>query len=651
MKKNLHLLALLLFFAMPVKNTAQTPDIALEVPVWAMNETFYKPIDFYAREWGQFYHSTQHERIYDGLYYVAQQNGIITGIHFISDVPIIQWVVALDIQDRVNDSGNERGLLGMAFHPDFPDTPYVFVNYTGEGGTTYISRFTFMQQEPEPPSYYPLIGDPESELVILTIPQPYSNHNGGDLHFGPDGYLYIGMGDGGSAGDPGNRSQNPQELLGKMLRIDVSEANEEQPYTIPPDNPFADTTDGILDEIWAFGLRNPWRFCFDQLTGDMWIGDVGQDDWEEVDFEPAGSGGGLNYGWRCYEGNHPYNTNNCGNMDAYTFPVFEYPHSSSNGCSITGGVVYRGCQYPQLYGSYLFTDYCSGKLWATRQDSLGNFITTELTDLANYNFAAFALDYHGKDLYLLGHSDGKIYYLKDIGQIYQLTETHTYACIGEANGSLELTFGDVAPQSILWSTGDTTALLENMPAGSYSVTITLANGCSESYTLDIPGMPDLTPNLLFENDTLYVQPDYADEYNWYFNGQLIPGEHENFLVPVQNGYYQVGFTAGEAACSYLSDSLLVQSLATYNITDTDISIFPNPFERCFYLSLSANAIRNKATQLHVYDPTGRKCHSVFLSGEPRQQICLPEGNHQKGIYLIELTNGESAIFKKLIRLE
>ncbi len=651
MKKRLHYLVWLnLFFFSPKIWAQNSPELVIEPFFWAQEETFYKPVDWYAREWGMPYLSSSIEPVYEGLYYVAQQNGIIKGRYVISDVGGHEWEIALDIQDRVYDTGNERGLLGMAFHPDFPDTPYVFVNYTGSGGTTYISRFT-MEFLPGFPSdscgICPPLGDPDSELIILTIDQPYSNHNGGDLHFGPDGYLYIGLGDGGSAGDPGNRAQNPQELLGKMLRIDVSQATEEQPYAIPPDNPFADTTDGIRDEIWAFGLRNPWRFAFDRLTGDMWIADVGQDEWEEVNFEPANSGGGLNYGWRCYEGNHPYNTSNCSSMDAYTFPVFEYPHNSSNGCSITGGVVYRGCKYPNLYGAFLFTDYCSGKLWATYQDSLGNFITEELGDLPNFNFVSFAVNYRGNDLYLIGHDDGKIYQIKDLAASYGLTVTEVYACPSEENGAIYLDFGNIPQPNVLWSTGDTSANLTSIPSGSYQVTISLPNGCTENYSFYIGTRPTIDLYVTYSNDTLFMMP--ADmlypPYNWFFNGNPIPDEHENFLIPQDTGYYQASATF--AGCDYLSDSLLVTTVGSREIDQAEWwRVFPNPFQSCFYLG-QADKKQTFAQDLEIslFNSLGQILWSKKVNLHAEQEFCLPEGS-EPGLYFLEIRQqGVRALYR------
>jgi len=272
----------------------------------------------------------------------------------------------LDIDGRVL-SGGERGLLGLAFHPDYDINGYFYVDYTNNSGNTVISRFEVTAD--------PDLADSSSESILLTIAQPYSNHNGGMIAFGPnDGYLYIGMGDGGSGGDPQNRAQSDSVLLGKMLRIDVDGGS---PYGIPPDNPFAGP--GYpLDEIWAKGVRNPWRFSFDRLNGDLYIADVGQSQWEEIDFQPASSAGGENYGWRLMEGDHCYDPpSNC-DPGGLTYPIYEYSHGGTPfRCSISGGYVYRGNAIPQLPGTYFFADYCSGQIWSFRYD--GSNIT-EFTD-------------------------------------------------------------------------------------------------------------------------------------------------------------------------------------------------------------------------------------------------------------------------------
>jgi len=249
----------------------------------------------------------------------------------------------LDITDRVNDSGNEQGLLGLAFHPTFPDQNVFYVNYTGDGGTTYVSRFSVSEDVN--------IAMPDSEEVILTQEQPFPNHNGGGVVFGPDGYLYLSLGDGGSGGDPQGNAQNTQTLLGKLLRIDV---NSGDTYTIPADNPFANG--GGRAEIWAYGLRNPWRFSFDRKTSDIFIADVGQNQWEEIDIAPAGVGG-LNFGWDYREGMHEFEGTPPADL-TLTDPVHEYGREA--GCSVTGGHVYRGQALPEWNGVYFFGDFCTG---------------------------------------------------------------------------------------------------------------------------------------------------------------------------------------------------------------------------------------------------------------------------------------------------
>jgi uncharacterized repeat protein (TIGR01451 family) len=263
----------------------------------------------------------------------------------------------LDITDRVM-FGSERGLLSVAFPPGFASKGHFYVNYTRKpDGATVVARYRVTAN--------PNVADPNSEQVILMVPQPYANHNGGQLAFGPDdGYLYIGMGDGGSGGDPGNRAQNPESPLGKMLRIDVETGNP-LTYTVPASNPYVQSP-GFLNEIWAMGLRNPWRFSFDRATHDVFIGDVGQNAWEEIDFEPASSPGGVNYGWRCREGTHTFSTSTPCDDPAFlatlTDPIIEY--GRDQGRSVTGGYVYRGTDYPDLAGRYFYADYAEGKIWS-----------------------------------------------------------------------------------------------------------------------------------------------------------------------------------------------------------------------------------------------------------------------------------------------
>ncbi len=289
---------------------------------------------------------------YDRIFIVEQRSGSTGRLRIYNlDTGTLNPTAFLSVSVSTS---SEQGLLGLAFHPNYAQNGYFYINYTASNGATYIKRYSV--------SSNPDIADSNSGYTIMTISQPYSNHNGGWLGFGPDGYLYIGTGDGGSGGDPGNRAQDiTNQKLGKMLRIDVDGGS---PYAIPSDNPFVGVTGD--DEIWAYGLRNPWRCGFDSETGDLWIGDVGQYDYEEVTFQPASSTGGENYGWRCYEGNHSYNTSGCPNQSTMTFPIWEYSHSY--GCSITGGDIYRGSAIPGLEGTYFFADYCYSSIWSLRYD-------------------------------------------------------------------------------------------------------------------------------------------------------------------------------------------------------------------------------------------------------------------------------------------
>jgi len=299
----------------------------------------------------------------------------------------------LNIQSKVGSTGNEQGLLGLAFSPNYATDRRFYLNYTNLQGTTVIARYTTSATNPDSCSA-------TSEEILFTITQPYSNHNGGSMQFGPDGYLYIGMGDGGSAGDPGNRSQNLQNPLGKILRIDV---NTPTSYATPQSNPYfgVPNTD---QRIWASGVRNPWRTSFDKITGDYWIADVGQNAWEEIDYQPAGDLGGNNYGWRCYEGNAAYNTAGCQPAANYDAPVHVLSHSGGS-CSITGGYVYRGAQYANWFGKYFFTDYCTGTIQSLSPNGSGGFTTATYGTFSTFAYTTFGVDRYG-EMYIGRNSTG-----------------------------------------------------------------------------------------------------------------------------------------------------------------------------------------------------------------------------------------------------
>jgi glucose/arabinose dehydrogenase len=350
--------------------------------------------------------------------FIGEQRGVI----WIWDGSQLLATPFLDILDRLT-FGGEQGLLGLAFAPDFAATGYFYAYYSAPDTTgdpdidhfTVVSRFSVSTGDPDQ-------ADPASEQVLLRYPQPFGNHNAGMLAFGPDGLLYVGMGDGGSAGDPGDRAQNLDLLLGKILRIDPQgdafPADPDRNYTVPATNPFVGVPGA--DEIWAYGLRNPWRFSFDRATGDLFIGDVGQNAWEEIDYQPAASAGGENYGWRCYEGTHAFNLAGCGPPGDYVAPILEYPHSQ--GCSVTGGYRYRGPSFPNLQGTYLYADYCTGVIWGAT-DAGGSWTSTPL--LSSFlSISSFGEDEHG-ELYVADR-------VANVGGVYRVVD----------NSPTDLVFGD-----------------------------------------------------------------------------------------------------------------------------------------------------------------------------------------------------------------
>ncbi|MCB0756901.1 MAG: PQQ-dependent sugar dehydrogenase [Flavobacteriales bacterium] len=374
MKKGL----LALTLALPLMVSAQVNPVRIALQNWATGLT--KPL------WVA---HADDERLF-----VVQRQGTIK---IIADSMQVLPTPFLDITSQVNSTQGEQGLLGLAFDPGYADNGYFYVNYiNGSGnGTSRISRFSV--------SVDPNVADPASEVILYTVQQPYGNHNGGCLQFGPDGYLYFGFGDGGSGNDPDGNGQNLSTALGSMIRIDVSQHNST--YAIPPDNPFVGTQD-TLPEIWATGLRNPWRYSFDRPTGDLWIGHVGQNAWEEVDFWPAGDNSGPNFGWRCREGLVPtpgVSQTGCAASAPFVDPVAVFDHGTQDWCSVIGGYVYRGSRYPHLQGKYIFTDYCSGDFISFGE----NYALDTLLMTTNFGNAAIGEDLAG-ELYVVDHDNGTV---------------------------------------------------------------------------------------------------------------------------------------------------------------------------------------------------------------------------------------------------
>ena len=342
------------------------------------------------------------------LLYVLEQRGMIWSITNTGN----SKKIFLDIRDKVYKPvfpGDERGLLGLAISPNFDSDSLIYLNYINKDKQTVISRFNTTNS---------------SEEILINFDQPYSNHNGGMLAFGPDGYLYIAVGDGGSAGDPDYNAQNRKNLFGSILRIDV---DTDKGYSTPETNPFIDSQD-MMPEIWSYGLRNPWRFSFDRKTGDLYIGDVGQHNWEEINFQSSASSGGENYGWNHYEGEDIYNESN--RLLNHVKPIYFYPNNANiikvllgwdekdvHGCSVTGGYVYRGSNIPEIEGYYLFADYCTGRIWMFQHenDTVSNL--SEITDIINLEdnketvyISSFGEDANG-ELYIINYN-GSIYKIK-----------------------------------------------------------------------------------------------------------------------------------------------------------------------------------------------------------------------------------------------
>jgi glucose/arabinose dehydrogenase len=512
----------------------------LDLPVYASG--FTQPVDIASAG--------------DGRLFVVEQAGRIRIIGA-DGAPLSQPF--LDIRSRVGSEGNEQGLLGLVFHPDYADNGFFYVNYTNTSGDTRIARFSVRSDDPDR-------ADPESEKILLSVDQPYANHNAGDLNFGPDGFLYFGLGDGGSGGDPKENGQGRQTLLGKMLRIDIDNGD---PYSIPEGNPFS-MTDETLDEVWAIGLRNPWRFSFDRETGDLWIADVGQNQIEEINFQQADSGGGENYGWDCYEGNQVYEQTDCPALSELTFPLHTYPHQDGNR-SVTGGFVYRGSEFPNLEGIYIYADYVSGRIWGLLPDPESGYVNTLLLDFNNGEISSFGEDENG-ELYIAGRSSGNIYRVID-----------------------------------------------------------------QCATLEIPMIG-------FENDILSV-PDTFDAYQWFRDGEPIPGATAAEYVPSETGAFTLE-VADDRGCSATAESFLVTSAAPA-IGIRWWQVTPNPFRE--EIRLEVEVVQPAAFLVKIYDGQGRLVLRDQLERASNWSRRYPLKELESGLYFLSLERGQQRVVQKLLK--
>lgn len=509
----------------------------------------------------------------------------------------------LDIQTIINDNGNEQGLLGLAFDPDYKINGYFYVNYTNLSGHTTISRFSVSASDSN-------IADPTSEAILKVIYQPYSNHNGGCLRFGPDGYLYIGMGDGGSAGDPGNRAQNLHSLLGKMLRIDV---HGSLPYEIPSTNPYAiDTTNGS-PEIWDYGVRNPWRFNFDKVTGNLWIADVGQNAREEINFESYGNTGNINYGWHCREGfiSYPAGAGDCNGTVGLTEPIWEYPHGPA--CSVSGGLVYRCPDNSALWGKYLFADYCSGEIWSLLQNGGPLFECDTLLDFNNNTIASFGEDKWGR-VYVCGEGNSTVYRLKvtspicnPVAHIEHLGDT-LHACEGGTLHAYEFpgfqyawTYNGVNVNSNL-------PTIPVMGSGYYQLIVTqgACTGVSDSVYVDVHVVPVTTISGLLGTYSQNASPVTlsGNPAGGVFSG---PGVTGNIFDPSIAGvgthavYYSFTDAFGCTGVDTAFTSVVVGIVELPAFTS--LTIIPNPSKGEFNIQL--HGFRNEIIQFSVLDISGR----------------------------------------------
>ena len=570
----------------------------------------------------------------DDRLFVVERRGIIKILDGSGNVLATPF---LDIDNLIpNVSGqSERGLLGLAFHPDYANNGWFYVNYTDNNDNTVIARYSRDVNDPN-------LADVNSANVVLTVDQPATNHNGGCIRFGPDGYMYIGMGDGGSGNDPWNNSQDTQELLGKMLRIDVNNENS----LIPPTNPFVGDPN-VLDEIWAIGVRNPWKFSFDKTTGDLWIADVGQNAWEEIDFQPASSTGGENYGWRCYEGNHlnnNVNTSGCPPQSDLVDPVYEIPHQGFSGpCSITGGYVYRGSENPDLVGKYICADFCSGEFFMVEPDGLGGWVGQEVAD-PNLDVSTFGEDVDG-ELYVAVLSNGRIYKVKSdaCATLMLSVNVTSEPCEGESNGTADITGAGGTPPYVFSPNLD----LQNLSTNDYTITITDDIGCNTSVDFTINSLPLPAVPTVTVNDNVLSAPSGFSSYQWFLNGQIINGAtNENYDIEV-SGNYSVG-VIGANGCSNTSTDTNVTFTSLEAIPALNaVNITPNPFYKNLYLEILVKESIN--LEMEVLDINGKKVYSEKINVFEKYSQAIDLGHLSSGVYYLNLISKDAVVAKKIVK--
>jgi glucose/arabinose dehydrogenase len=567
----------------------------------------------------------------DSRLFVAEQGGLIKIYKNGAFLP----TPFLNLTSIVTSTGNEQGLLGLAFSPNFSSNGFFYVNYTGGSPTkTNVVRYSVSLTNPDSAL-------PSSAQVVLTQNQPYSNHNGGNLVFGPDGYLYIGLGDGGSANDPQGYGQNTQTQLAKMLRIEVDSSAT---YTVPADNPFVGNTN-FLPQIWAYGLRNPWRYSFDRLTGDLWIADVGQDIYEEINKVPAGMGG-QNYGWKCKEGFSTFNSAGvCANVSNLTAPIFDYPHGTA-GCSVTGGFVYRGAMHKNLYGKYIYADYCNNKIYALTPQSNGTYTNALLKDVAGSGFSSFGEDMYG-EMYLTDRDNNKLYRLTDTSTCNPVAQLNIGSAIATCDTTYTLTTPYNPNMAYQWNLNgnaiigaDSSAFTANQN-GTYSVTVANTNNNCNSIsdtvqiTLGLIVQPTITGL-----DTLYCSnassviiagtPAGGTFSGSGINGNVFNPQTAGIGTHIINYQYQLNgcnastqFSTTISACAGINE-----------VTNNNISIMPNPNQGTFSVGFTIH--QSEAITLKVLNNLGQMVYKHTMQVNAGN-ITLPlQIKEAAGVYTLQI---------------
>lgn len=573
----------------------------------------------------------------------------------------------LNISSIVKSAGNEQGLLGLAFHPDYANNGYFFIHYTnynGPAGNEVIARYQV--------SSFADTALTNSGQTLLEIYDPYNNHNGGNLMFGKDGYLYISLGDGGSAGDPGNRAQNRDSLLGKILRLDVNNPNPPY-YSSPPSNMFYGATPG-RDEIFDMGMRNPWRCSIDRMTGDKWIGDVGQNLWEEIDYESRCDTTGHNYGWRCYEGNAAYSTGGCQPQSSYKSPIAVYSHSIGGSCSVTGGYVYRGDQEGSLFGKYLFADYCSGYIWAISHNAGGGWDTVRLAQTNALNANSYTS--FGEDIY------GELYLTRDgaSGTLSRLVDT---ACAPVAYINLPDTIVTCAGTPIsfdAYRTGGNfsyqwyldgnvvgtaqsyvTSTFNNGEDSVYVNVLNGVNGCSAtSNKIHVFTQATFTGLDSMYCDTAPNMPLTGIPSGGTFSGPGISGNTFNpgtAGVGVHAIVYTIADTISNcyfnaSGCVLVDTQYVTVDICT-GIKEPDgirnISVYPNPNHAEFNVELTL--LQNTKFTMQITDALGRNIYERSIEAERgKQDYAVNLSGASEGIYFLFIkTEKASSVYKVVVK--